>query len=569
MTTVSSVNPFKPADEQETQTKKKPAASTQDIDIYGNSTTTDRTTASSNGNVGLVSDAALNNDADMGLSIQRTTTNTAASSAQPEVAASTKKPAVSTAQPDEQTSAVTSSKKTKKPTAVEIAADDPVWAQNAARNKESKKPSFTRTLETFYGKKYTEASAEEKEKLAVKYFDWIRSDKKGTISQSRQFELYKSRCESAEEYEFLCSVIDKMEPDQQARAVRSVTMEGTDGQRVVGIASAIHDLDNYAEDAVPEIKEIILGAHGQLSPRHKIALTDLAYQDVLDSAQNNPDGRTQKASLVHSMEMDISRDERFSREDRIAHGRRAQTLTQYAYTEQQQALIDAGYDSEFKEVREATAEQTKTYDKSVQEYSVNRGLELEDEDIANIFARDVYSYDESVRENIINTLNNSGYDSVKETLKESKAQYEAEQKAKGNDTESRNTSSNDKTSKTSTSSSALAASAQRINKIVKNTSLNTTQKAKQIKVLAPKEQQAAIGQMIESATLPEIKSLVLSGLKTEVISYLLDNYTPESRSTLEELSPMMTPAEKTRYEHLISNYSGILQSPAAGNFFVH
>ena len=164
MTTVSSVNPFKPADEQETQTKKKPAASTQDIDIYGNSTTTDRTTASSNGNVGLVSDAALNNDADMGLSIQRTTTNTAASSAQPEVAASTKKPAVSTAQPDEQTSAVTSSKKTKKPTAVEIAADDPVWAQNAARNKESKKPSFTRTLETFYGKKYTEASAEEKEK---------------------------------------------------------------------------------------------------------------------------------------------------------------------------------------------------------------------------------------------------------------------------------------------------------------------------------------------------------------------------------------------------------------------
>jgi len=549
MTTVSSVNPFKPAEEQETQTKKKPAASTQDIDIYGNSTTTSSTTNSSNGNVSLVSQAALNDDADMGLSIQRNTTS------QPTPAATTKPDTANASIPVEETTSATKSKKTT-PTITEIAADDPIWAQNAARNKESRKPSFTQTLETFYGKKYTEASPEEKEKLAVRYFDWIRSDKKDTISQSRQFELYKSRCESAEEYEFLCSVIDKMAPDQQAKAVKSVVTKGSDGQRAIGVVAASRDLDNYDKDAVDEIRQSIQAGARTLPPRYRVAAVDQLYADLQDFAENNPDGHTELASTLHGMEMDISRDERFSREERIHHGKRAQSVTQYAYAEQQKELINAGYESEFKEVREATAENTKTYDKTVQEYSVNRGLELDDEDIANIFARDVYSYDESVRENIINTLNNSGYDSVKETLKESKAKFEAEQKTKDNNTDNRTNSSSDSknTNHTAKSSSQLVQSAQRINKIVKNNSLNTTQKAKQIKILTPKEQQAAISQIIESSTLPEIKSLALSGLKSDVINYLLDNYNPSNHSTLDALSYMMTPSERTRYEELIGTY---------------
>ncbi len=558
MTTISSVNPFKPTDDQETQTKKKPAASTQDIDIYGNSTTTSSTTNSSNGNVSLVSQAALNDDADMGLSIQRSTTS------QPTPAATTKPDTANASITVEETTSATKSKKTT-PTITEIAADDPIWAQNAARNKESRKPSFTQTLETFYGKKYTEASPEEKEKLAVRYFDWIRSDKKDTISQSRQFELYKSRCESAEEYEFLCSVIDKMAPDQQARAVKSVVKEGSDGQRAIGVVATSRDLDNYDKGAVDEIRQSIQEGARTLPPRYRVAAVDQLYADLQDFAENNPDGHTELASTLHGMEMDISRDERFSREERIHHGKRAQSVTQYAYAEQQKELINSGYDSEFKEVREATAENTKTYDKSVQEYSVNRGLELEDEDIANIFARDAYSYDESVRENIINTLNNSGYDSVKETLKEAKAQYEAEQKAKGNDTESRNTSSNDKTIKTSTSSSALAISEQRINKIVKNTSLNTTQKAKQIKILAPKEQQEAIEQLIKKSTIPEIKGLALSGLKSEVIQYLLSNSSPENILALKELAPMMSPNEKTHFEEMMKTIGGNNQHQ---NFFI-
>ena len=73
--TVSSVNPFKPNEEQDVNIKNPTVAKPQDINIYENATTQrTNTPATQDGNIGLVSQEALDNDADMGLSIQRTTT---------------------------------------------------------------------------------------------------------------------------------------------------------------------------------------------------------------------------------------------------------------------------------------------------------------------------------------------------------------------------------------------------------------------------------------------------------------------------------------------------------------
>ena len=82
-------------------------------------------------------------------------------------------------------------------------------------------------------------------------------------------------------------------------------------------------------------------------------------------------------------------------------------------------------------------------------------------------------------------------------------------------------------------------------------SLNTIEKAKQVKALAPKEQQVAVEKLLNSATLPEIKGLILSGLKSEVFSYMLDNFSAENRSTLDSLKYLMTPKDLAKYEKLL------------------
>lgn len=101
-------------------------------------------------------------------------------------------------------------------------------------------------LTAFYGDKYTKASEEDKEKLIVKYFDWLSKEQKDNkISQLDQFKLYRDRCKDPEEYRRLSSVIDKMEARYQLSAARGVVLEGTDRQRDVGTRAVAGDIQNY------------------------------------------------------------------------------------------------------------------------------------------------------------------------------------------------------------------------------------------------------------------------------------------------------------------------------------
>lgn len=147
-----------------------------------------------------------------------------------------------------------------------------------------------------------------------------------------------------------------------------------------------------------------------------------------------------------------------------------------------------------------------------------------------------------------NDINNTYSKTVTET-KSNKTETKKDS-AKESDSSSKTEDVKVTTSQT-TSASVKSDSSTVINKIVSSMSLNTIEKAKQVKALAPKEQQVAVEKLLNSATLPEIKGLILSGLKSEVFSYMLDNFSAENRSTLDSLKYLMTPKDLAKYEKLL------------------
>ena len=147
-----------------------------------------------------------------------------------------------------------------------------------------------------------------------------------------------------------------------------------------------------------------------------------------------------------------------------------------------------------------------------------------------------------------NDINNTYSKTVTET-KSNKTETKKDS-AKVSDSSSKTEDVKVTTSQT-TSASVKSDSSTVINKLVSSMSLNTIEKAKQVKALAPKEQQVAVEKLLNSATLPEIKGLILSGLKSEVFSYMLDNFSAENRSTLDSLKYLMTPKDLAKYEKLL------------------
>lgn len=209
-------------------------------------------------------------------------------------------------------------------------------------------------------------------------------------------------------------------------------------------------------------------------------------------------------------------------------------------------------------------------DEEIQSTIGQRVYDSGDEEALKKMAKHVYEYSDANRDNFINQLQNSGYDSVQEALKEAKTNYENKQQQNNNtDTKSSsNESSNTNISESSpkVSSATITDATVRINKII-TSNANTIEKAKQVKTLNPKEQQIAIKKLIQTATLPEIKGLALSGLKSEVIGYLLDNYSPENKITLDSLQQMMDNNEKERYQNLIQSNPSIDTSKQDQNKF--
>lgn len=179
---------------------------------------------------------------------------------------------------------------------------------------------------------------------------------------------------------------------------------------------------------------------------------------------------------------------------------------------------------------------------------------------AEIMGQNLYKFSEDARARIDelerqNDINNA----YSTAAQEAKTKYEAQQKSEtktnktATKTETKETSSSNSKSSSQTTTTRVADSSVVIKNIVSNKNLNLIEKTKKLKELGTKDQQVAIKQLIEKATIPEVKGYILSGFKSEVFSYLLDNYSPDKKEILDSVKYLMTTSEIDKYNKVLKS----------------
>lgn len=533
-----SLNPFKKTEEDNDVKKKKSVEQTPEaIDIYGKNNDKSLKT---NNNVSLFSQEALGDDADMGLGIQRTTKNVQA-----------EKPEEIKVSEDTKTENTKADNKTYTPAKGQVFNDEFII----------KNYGHGLTKE-----KWDKMSPEDQDKVAGKFMnDMItnynndpKNKAKGLKSSVvHQYELYMKRCKTPEDVERLTRTCKFLDTDRQLDAfIKAHQYDNPEFQKIAQniLAEDVAQMDqsvqekahayikdNFGEDAqavavskVGAMQDVdaqkrVLGGYREL----KNEKVDLSITDNIGTYFKDKDG-----NVKEEYQLDLFND-----------------LFQNGSTEK---------------VKENTARNTYQLTKDNQNIASDTVMASNNEAYINAMAENAYYFHEDNRDAIINKLQNSGYESTKEVLNNSRERYESGQgptKSEAKDSTTNDSSnksevkanSAEKTESTvkSTSFQAVSrfeASNKRIQNIVSNMKTNTTQKAKQIKALGTNEKAIAIEKLMASATLPEIKGLALSGLKSEVVNYLLDNYSPDNKSTIESIKYLMTPKDIVKYNKILETY---------------
>ena len=271
----------------------------------------------------------------------------------------------------------------------------------------TKGPGLDETLTNFYGKKYTKASEEEKEKLIVKYFDWLSKDKKDVISQLDQFKLYRSRCKNDAEYKRLSSVIDKMEAKYQLNAAKTVITEGTNKQKDIGQKAVADDYHHYDKSVQKDVSKLIVESKNEeaieIGASHA-AQTDKSNQveivktfQSIDKIEVNKILIDQYGQYDKSNQIDIHR-----------------TMSASKHTE----------------TVEYAASNIWHFDKDNQAPSVKITTETGNEAAIKAAAEQYAKYDRSAQNEIKSIINSTDCDSAKEALEKAEQQAEQEEQLK-------------------------------------------------------------------------------------------------------------------------------------------
>ncbi len=525
-------NPFKKSeDDNEVKNKKSVEQTPEAIDIYGKN---NDTTISNKDNVSVFSQQTSNDD-DMGLGIQKSikTENVQ----KPENA-------------KEKTTVETETKKTYTPAKGQVFNDEFII----------KNYGHGLTKE-----KWDKMSPEEQDKIAGKFMnDMItnynndpKNKAKGLKSSViHQYELYMKRCKTPEDVERLTRTCKFLDTDRQLDAfIKAHQYENPEFQAIAQrvLAEDVDKLDqSVQEQAHAHIKEKF-GEDAQAIAVSKVG----AMQDV--EAQNRIlNGYRELKNEKVDLSMSDSIGTYFKDKD-------GKVNEEY----QLNLFNDLFQNGATDKVKENTARNTYQLTKDNQNTASDTVMASNNEAYINAMAENAYYFHEDNRDAIISKLENSGYESTREVLNNSRERYESGQgptrSESAKDTSSKDTSTKSDTKTTSTEKaetpakttvtttlSKAQASEKRIQSIISNTKTNTTQKAKQIKALGGNEKNTAIEKLMMNATLPEIKGLALSGLKSEVVNYLLDNLTPDNKSTLDSIKYLMTPKDIARYEKILS-----------------
>lgn len=525
-------NPFKKSeDDNEVKNKKSVDQTPEAIDIYGKN---NDTTISNKDNVSVFSQQTSNDD-DMGLGIQKSikTENVQ----KPENA-------------KEKTTVETETKKTYTP------------AKGQVFNDEFIIKNYGHGLTT---EKWDKMSPEEQDKIAGKFMnDMItnynndpKNKAKGLKSSViHQYELYMKRCKTPEDVERLTRTCKFLDTDRQLDAfIKAHQYENPEFQAIAQrvLAEDVDKLDqSVQEQAHAHIKEKF-GEDAQAIAVSKVG----AMQDV--EAQNRILNGYRE---LKNEKVDLSMSDNIGTYFKDKDGK---VNEEY----QLNLFNDLFQNGATDKVKENTARNTYQLTKDNQNTASDTVMASNNEAYINAMAENAYYFHEDNRDAIISKLENSGYESTREVLNNSRERYESGQgptrSESAKDTSSKDTSTKSDTKTTSTEKaetpakttvtttlSKAQASEKRIQSIISNTKTNTTQKAKQIKALGGNEKNTAIEKLMMNATLPEIKGLALSGLKSEVVNYLLDNLTPDNKSTLDSIKYLMTPKDIARYEKILS-----------------
>lgn len=525
-------NPFKKSeDDNEVKNKKSVEQTPEAIDIYGKN---NDTTISNKDNVSVFSQQTSNDD-DMGLGIQKSikTENVQ----KPENA-------------KEKTTVETETKKTYTPAKGQVFNDEFII----------KNYGHGLTKE-----KWDKMSPEEQDKIAGKFMnDMItnynndpKNKAKGLKSSViHQYELYMKRCKTPEDVERLTRTCKFLDTDRQLDAfIKAHQYENPEFQAIAQrvLAEDVDKLDqSVQEQAHAHIKEKF-GEDAQAIAVSKVG----AMQDV--EAQNRILNGYRE---LKNEKVDLSMSDNIGTYFKDKDGK---VNEEY----QLNLFNDLFQNGATDKVKENTARNTYQLTKDNQNTASDTVMASNNEAYINAMAENAYYFHEDNRDAIISKLENSGYESTREVLNNSRERYESGQgptrSESAKDTSSKDTSTKSDTKTTSTEKaetpakttvtttlSKAQASEKRIQSIISNTKTNTTQKAKQIKALGGNEKNTAIEKLMMNATLPEIKGLALSGLKSEVVNYLLDNLTPDNKSTLDSIKYLMTPKDIARYEKILS-----------------
>lgn len=374
-----------------------------------------------------------------------------------------------------------------------------------------------KALTKFYGKKYTNASDENKEKMIVKYFDWLSTEKKDVISQLDQFKLYRDRSsdKNGQEYKRLCSVIDKMEAKYQYSAAETVMTKGSDKQKAIGQETVADDYQNYD-------KSVQLGVTGLIvdSKNEKAIKIGASHASQLaEQNQTKAVGIYEKADIADTAKKEM---------DKIL----VDQYGQYAKS-QEVGVHTIMSQSKFSETVEYAASNIYKFDKENQAQAVKITAATGNEKAINAAASQYAKYDQSAQDEIKSAINTARYQMAQETSAKTEANSVAAAVTE---------------TKTSTETSSAT----------KSESSTSTTMAEQVKALsgspnAKAEIQKIISQASDSDKINLLKSLSATDLVSVINSILSSSPSVSVLSQVKEVLPQVDSQNRTAILKKISD----------------
>lgn len=220
-----------------------------------------------------------------------------------------------------------------------------------------------------------------------------------------------------------------------------------------------------------------------------------------------------------------------------------------------------------------------------QKVIVQRTVDSGDEEAINNVADNAYEYDLSNRDDIIKMLKEKGYESTQKALDDAKKEYEAQiaeekakaevaealkkqqtEKAERNNKENSETKANKQATTTSTINisnkkakvsarelTEAVASGSSVNAIIlsdKFRNADPQDRAAFYNNLSVKDKQMVISSIVEKSNAITLKSLMFSGMKKSILSYLVSHPSSDNNAKLKYLENYLTPADKKELEDL-------------------